>query len=434
MLPGCLIVLVFLVLAGLMMSRRLPALLALPVMAVAIGLISGVAGGVPHDGLRDLIFKTILTDGAGRLSTAMMYAVFGAILSQVVMRQGIAARIVRLAAEYAGDRKMVLAFFMTAAIAVAFASLTGLGAVIMIGSLALPILIGAGLSPGFSACLMLFGICIGGAFNLANMGLYIDVLKVDLGTVKQFATSYGTLLALAAAAFMALEARQERRRLAWAVDVGVGPQPIPTIALLTPLVPIGLIMMPWPLNLVFQSWPIIPAFVVGMLFGLLTTEPGRLVNNLTAAVLEGLKDVAPVLGLFIGIGMVLNAMMDPSTARIMAPFITHVIPTTKLGFVLFFTLLAPLGLYRGPLNFIGLGAGFAGLVLANNLMPPAAVMAAFLGVGQVQGVCDPTNTSNVWLAQFTHTSTEDFLKRTLPFVWVFVLVALVYAVVVVGVM
>lgn len=431
MLFGVLIVLVFLVLAGLMMTRKMPALLALPVMAVAIGFIAGLAahlpwtaiatdGGKAPPNMRDFIFQTILTDGSSRLAGAIMFAVFGAILSQVVMRQGIAQRIVRVAAEYAGDRKMALACFMTAAVALVFMSLTGLGAVIMVGSLALPIMIGAGIAPSLAACLMLFGISIGGCFNMANMGVYKDVLKLDEATLRQFAVAYGSMLAATAAVFLVFQARKESRRFSWALDLGgeSGPQ-VPPLALVTPLVPIGLILA--------LGWPVIPSFIVGVLFGLLTTEPKRVIPNLTACVLEGLKDMSPVIGLFIGIGMVLNAMMDPTTKEVMAPFITAIVPHTAGGFVLFFTLLAPLALYRGPLNFIGLGAGFAGLVLSNNLLPPAAVMAAFLGVGQVQGVCDPTNTHNVWIAQFTHTSTEELMKKTLPFVWIFVLLALTYA-------
>jgi hypothetical protein len=350
-----------------------------------------------------------------------MYAVFGSILSQVVMRQGIAERMVRVAAELAGDKKMALAVILTAVIAGCFFALTGLGAVIMIGSLALPIMIGAGLSPAFSACLMLFAISIGGCFNFANLGFYQTTLNLDIETVKRFSLSYGIMLAVFAGLFLLWHAGRERGRMAWALDLGVERQrSVPVAAFLTPLLPIVLI---WGL-----AWPIIPAFLVGVFYGLLTTEPKRVIPNLTAAILEGLKDISPVIGLFIGIGMVLSAMTDPTTGRIMEPFIVAVSPRSPIGFILFFTILAPLALYRGPLNLIGLGAGFAALLLANKVLPAAAVMAAFLAVGQVQGVCDPTNTHNVWLAQFTHTSVEELLKRTLPFVWAFVLVALLYAV------
>ena len=67
-------------------------------------------------------------------------------------------------------------------------------------------------------------------------------------------------------------------------------------------------------------------------------------------------------------------------------------------------------------------------------MPAVAIMAAFFAVGQIQGVCDPTNTHNVWLATFTKTSTEKFLKTTIPYVWGFVIAALAYAALIDGVM
>ena len=62
-----------------------------------------------------------------------------------------------------------------------------------------------------------------------------------------------------------------------------------------------------------------------------------------------------------------------------------------------------------------------------------AVMAAFIAVGQMQSVCDPTNTANVWLAQFLQDSTDKFLRKTIFYVWFYVLVALLYAVTVLGV-
>jgi DcuC family C4-dicarboxylate transporter len=435
-LPGLLIIAVFGVFAALMMSRRMPALLALPCMAVLIATISGAffdwsslaADAAEPRSFRSFLEMHVLTDGAAKLAKPMMYAVFGAILSQLVMRTGIAQRIVSVAAEYAGDRKMLLAGALTTVVAVCFTSVTGLGAVIMLGSLALPIMLGAGLSAEFSACLMLFAIALGGVFNPAILGFYTDTLKLDLETVKHFIKVYGGLLALTTLLFFLLEGRKERESFAWAVTVDEPPRAgsISMLALLTPILPIALIM--------FAKWEIIPAFLAGILYGALTTDASRALANITAATLEGLKDIGPVIGLFMGIGMALNAMSAEPTKTVMAPFLEAIIPTTSLGYLLFFTVLAPLALYRGPLNFFGLGAGIAGLLLGANLMPVVAIAAAYLAVGQIQGVCDPTNTSNVWLATFSKSSTERFLKRTLPYVWGFVAAGLTYAALGAGVM
>lgn len=448
--------LTFAVFAGLMMSRKMPALLALPCMAVIIALISGAFYQWPagetvqsaswfgkfmaatagdswnrfltqHHSFINFIAETVITDGAAKLAKAMMFAVFGAILSQLVMRSGIAQRIVSVAAEYAGDRKLLLAALLTAVVAVCFTTVTGLGAVIMLGSLVLPILLGAGLSAEFAACLMLFAIAIGGVFNLVNLGFYTETLKIPMDTAKKYMLVYGGLLTVSAVCFFSVNARRERGSFAWSATASpVVPNSVPLLALLTPLIPIGLI-------LVF-NWSIIPAFIVAILYGALTTEPRSALQNITAATLEGLKDVAPVIGLFIGIGMALNAMDSAPTKEVMAPFLAAILPQTSAGFLVFFSVLAPLALYRGPLNFYGLGAGVAGLILGAKLMPAIAIMAAFFAVGQIQGVCDPTNTSNVWLATFTKTSTERFLKATIPYVWGFVIAALSYAALIDGVM
>jgi len=454
-LPGLLIIVTFGIFAGLMMSRKMPALLALPCMAVVIALISGsffdwpvgdpvestslfgravrsVFGGAwdgfltRNHGFIEFVGETVISDGAAKLAKAMMFAVFGAILSQLVMRSGIAQRIVSVAAEYAGDRKLLLAGLLTVVVAICFMTVTGLGAVIMLGSLVVPILLGAGLSAEFCACLMLFAIALGGIFNPAILGFYVETLEIPMAVAKKYVAVYGGLLFLTTCVFFAIQGRKEARSYAWCVSASPVAPRVPFLSLLTPIVPIVLIML--------FNWAIIPAFVAGLLYGALTTDPKKALPNITAATLEGLKDIAPVIGLFIGIGMALNAMMAEPTREVMKPFLEAILPQSSLGFLLFFSILAPLALYRGPLNFYGLGAGVAGLILGAKLMPAIAIMAAFFAVGQIQGVCDPTNTHNVWLATFTKSSTEKFLKMTIPYVWGFVIAALSYAALVDGVM
>ena len=63
MFAGILIILVFFVFAALMMSRKLPALLALPAMALTVGLISGcVYNWIDGEGtFAQFIFDTVLT-------------------------------------------------------------------------------------------------------------------------------------------------------------------------------------------------------------------------------------------------------------------------------------------------------------------------------------------------------------------------------------
>lgn len=426
MFSAVLIVLVFLAFAAMMIMKKISAIIAMPVMAVVIALLAGLCSGMPLFGansVSDFVFSEVMTKGSFRLGEAMMYAVFGAVLSQVVQITGIAKHFVRTAAELAGDRRLVLALGLTAASTVVFGSVSGLGGFIMVASLVLPVMTAAGISPSLASCLILFSLSIGGVFNPANWGFYKDALGISLEVIKGLAVSYAALLSVAAVAFLLIELKRERKRVFWAVSVPQKEKRLSPFALLTPVLPILLIINPlFPL-------PVIPAFVIASLYGVLVSDFRKTLQNSTAAFVEGLKDVSPVLGLFIGIGMLLNSVISEPVTSVMKPFLQSIVPSSPFWFVVFFFLLAPLALYRGPFNLFGLGSGLAAILVSAGILPPAAVMAAFLSVGQIQGVCDPTNTHNAWLAQYMKVPVDDLMKRTIFYVWGFVLLALVYAVI-----
>jgi hypothetical protein len=54
-------------------------------------------------------------------------------------------------------------------------------------------------------------------------------------------------------------------------------------------------------------------------------------------------------------------------------------------------------------------------------------MAALLSVGQIQGVCDPTNTANVWIANYVGGNVQQILRSTIRYVWPAAAVGLVVA-------
>ena len=122
----------FVVAASLMVARILPALLALPLMAAWIAWCAG------------LPFLTwaneVLLGGALRLSSAIALVVFGAMFAKVIQKTGISDAIIKKAAEMAGDRPIAIAFLMLAATAFVFTGMSGLGAVLMVGSIVLPIM------------------------------------------------------------------------------------------------------------------------------------------------------------------------------------------------------------------------------------------------------------------------------------------------------
>jgi hypothetical protein len=143
--------------------------------------------------------------------------------------------------------------------------------------------------------------------------------------------------------------------------------------------------------------------------------------------------------LMVGIGILIRAVLGPAgwseahggaewpVLAAIGPIFSTIVPSGPVGYVLVFGLAAPLALYRGPLNVWGLGYGIAALLLAGGNLSGAAVMAMLLTVGQIQGICDPTNTHNVWLANELRVDVQTLLWRTLPYIWLMVFVGLIIA-------
>ncbi|MGF7057830.1 hypothetical protein [Brassicibacter mesophilus] len=414
MLQGILILLVFVLCAVGMMSRKLPAIIALPVMAILIAIIARIPAN-------DILTK-IIGDGAVRLSSAMAAAMFGGMLSQVINRTGIANSIIKRAAELAGDSPVIVALVIAAAVAFVFTSIGGLGAFIMVGTIVLPIMISVGIDGIAAGSIMLIAFKIGILFNMYNYAFYSDVLGIPVQELKVFALVYGAITAVATTVFILVNVRKGRTRTAWAMPnsnmVDSDKKNVPVYALITPLIPILLVFV-WKVH-------VIPAILSGALYGIITTKPKDIVNILSSSLIEGIKDVAPAIALMIGIGMVLLAVMNETTAAIMQPIITAVVPSSKITYILFFAILSPLALYRGPLNLWGLGSGIAGLMLAAGTLSPMTITAALLALSAVQDVADPTNTHNVWAANFLEIDTSALLKKTFPYVFGVAVVCLIY--------
>ncbi|HTW84604.1 MAG TPA: PDZ domain-containing protein [Candidatus Sulfotelmatobacter sp.] len=401
-LTGVGIVLVFIALAALMIARKLPALVAVPLMALATVALADAphAAGIGPD------LATVLTQGAVKLAPVYATLFFGALLSRVVLSTGIAETLVTYAAEFGGDRPMVLALLLCLVVAVLFTTVTGLGAIIMIGTIVLPVMLTVGLPRALAATLFLLAYGLGYVLNIAQWRFYSTVFGVDRAQFQSFALVLVVVQAVALLAYALVRGRAARD---YATKLEPAPPPrrrAPPWALITPLLPLVL--------LAGFGLDAIVGFAVAAVYGVLVTRPREAIQTLVAAWIRGIEDVAPATVLMIGIGMLLVAAQTPQVQAAVAPLVAAVAPRSPLGFVILFGLLSPLALYRGPLNPYGVGIGVYTVLLTLHALPPVALVAAVMCVVQVQNVCDPTNTQNVWVANFTGIAVERITRLTLP--------------------
>ncbi len=485
MLNALLILALFGAAAVLMFLRKVPAVLALPLMAIGIGLIEVFSGNLT---LSD-VSLAIMADGSIRLAEPMVISFFGGMVSVLLQKSGIAESLVRRGAELAGDNPLLTSVLLLAIVTILFSTIGGLGAVIMVGTIMLPILSSLGLREYLAAGILLVGISLGGLLNANNWAVYKSVLGMQEPEVFTYALSLFGITSVGAIAFVAVELirtgsvgiRRVRSSLigiiavaalsGWLIYLAQGIDLAPVVVVarwvvglsmavivvrrliayrsassgtpltdwtgyLIPLVPLVCILL--------YGMPFITAFVVALVYGVVVTLRRGSLNMLSRAIIEGSSGVIPAIVLMLGIGMLLSAILGPSAAgpgrdwyigsggapwpvlSDMRPLLELIVPGSFVSYVVIFSLLGPLALYRGPMNVWGLGYGVGGILLATGV-PAGAIMGVLMSLGIIQGISDPTNTQNVWVANEVRIDVNEIMRRTLPYSWAIAIVGLVVA-------
>jgi hypothetical protein len=464
-----------------MFFRKIPAIIALPLMAFFISF----AGGIQFSD----IIKYVVGEGSVKLFQAYTIAMFGSMLSVMMQKTGVAEAFIKKGAELSGDNPWIISIIMLFLIISLFTTLGGLGAIIMVATIVLPIMSSVGVGPMTAVGIFLFGLSIGGLLNVGNWAVYISVMNLTIEQIKPFAMLMLIISVIAGIIYITIQLYKDGQDINFkkiilnssiilflisisyliftnylSTDIqkfllnslsAIGntfkviiisgivilflvaflrillnkneSQNPHWISFFSPFIPLFLILI-YDVNF-------IAAFILGLLFAFLSTYKKGSLNIFISSCFEGGGVVMPAVTLMFGIGMLLVAIMGPGielkqypngwpVLNLIKPLILEIIPTNAFSYILTFTIAAPLALYRGPLNVWGMGYGIAAVFLASG-MNPGAIMGLLLAVGQIQGISDPTNTHNVWLANEMRVDVQKVLWNTIPYTWVLAFAGLV---------
>ncbi|MEV1048063.1 transporter [Streptomyces sp. NPDC049916] len=410
---GVVILLVMAAGVAAMLTRRLPTGFALVLLAVAIAFIAGA----PLTG-ENSVLDTVLQEGAPALAATMVAILLGSWLGKLLDETGIAGTLVRKIVEFGGDRPVVVALGVLA-VSTLVGTVTGSApAAMLAGIIGIPAMIAVGIPKVTAAGTILMGIAAGMPFELPIWQFFSTALDLPIPTVRGFMLKLFPFALAAAVLFVLVETRRRGVEHAWSLK-SASAKPVsrrerlgdaPWYALLTPVVPLVLALG--------LEVAILPSMLAGVLYALVTTTRPREMNKRLLRTLYGAFEVAAApMVLFIAIGILLAAVKLPGAVESLEPLVKAVSPQNPVLFVLVFTLLVPLCLYRGPLNVFGLGAGIAGVLIAAGIYPAVAVLGLATSYNQVFGVSDPTSTQTVWSAQYAGVTPQQVMLRTLPYVW-----------------
>ena len=427
---GIAICVVFVIFAALMMTKRLSALLALPLMAIIVA----VLAGLPLTGEQSII-DHVIVNGALKLASTYVAILFACWLSQILYKTGVTDTIIKKAAELGGDKPFVVALLLCGVSIFLFTVLFGTGAVAMVGAIVLPLMLSIGV-PALAACnAFMAALSAGYTLNPANMTSLLGITGITQEQLTPCAIILTVMGCIFTVLYLAWSFKKNGMKFAFAAPVSEAAEeeeerPMVTgvrglLACMTPLV-VVVITLVWNINA-------LAAFFAGIIWAIIFTVKGpwkKYMSVLADSMFDGFKEGAPTAGLMFGIGMLLNAVTATTTQEIISPFMTAITPTTAIGLIIFACLLSPLSLYRGPFNVMGLGAGLAASMMAVNAVPVAALAAVFYCTSRWPAQACPTATQVVWVSNFTGYDPVNSTNEVQLSNWIFTALSIVICVLV----
>lgn len=417
-----LIIAAFIIIVGLMVSDKINAVVALPLMAVVLCLIVGVP------------FKTIMNDVVGKgilgLSDAIFSTLIAAILGEVIRKTGIAEKLIRSAAELGGDNPYVMGILCFLACAFCFIGLSGVGAKIMLGLIVFPIMLSVGVPKVIAAFVMLAGTSIGYFMNVSRWTFIGNLVGLEATDplIKSTATMVIIPGIIISILLIVAGIKIKGPVFSWAAkkEGRDNTKDVPLYAVLAPVIPLLLVFC-------FQ-WNVNTALIVGIIYSVATTQWKNkfrgVLDLINKSAYDGFANVAVTVVLMMGIGMVLAAAKQEALLNPIQTLLTAIVPTSTIPVILLFGFIGPfLTMYRGPLNPWGLGAALIGILLTTSLPLGLIVTLAWLYDYYV-AVNDPTASQVTWACGYLQIGVGKYTRGTFLVDALFVLVGVIMAVII----
>ncbi|KYZ76631.1 citrate transporter [Anaerosporomusa subterranea] len=396
---------------------------------IATSLLWCIIGRVPLNIVVTDIFQTSVEN----YGKTIAIIVFGAWFGRMLVDTGIAGYIIKKTVELAGDKPLVSTLLLSIVCALIFTSAFGVGSVMAIGMIVLPILFSLGIDKKTAVGAYLLAVAAGMYLNIAYVSQFFAVFK----NVKyndnyiQFAviaTIVHIAVMVAFIIFNYMRAQKGGRARAWAVGaVSEERETLGWYCMIVPFIPIVMVS--------FFKWQPIPSFLLGIFLGLLLTRNMVSYNLAVEKIQKTLYDGIADSGLLIG--MLYSVNIFQAAAKQVSPILQNlmggIIPTSSVLILIAVCVLAPLALFRGPLMIWGSGIALVSIFQAMGVFSEMFLFALFLipPVAIVASAC-PTQSWTMWGLSYAKLEPKQYIKTNLPWAWLILIIVEVLAYVMIG--
>lgn len=377
-----------------------------------MALLWSVIGLVPFD----QVVQKVIAEPALNYGPTIIYIVFGSWFGRVLVDSGIAGSI-SAQTERVGRKAPIFATILVVLVtALIFSSAYGVGSVIAIGVILIPILLSIGVPK--KVAIPAFTMAIGAP-------MYINVVLFN--QIKAFFPSVsfsGKYLIFGLAAmgvqllgviiFILLNSKSIKNGEIETNDDSKQAtfQKAHPITFIIPVLPVALNM--------FFHWDAIPALLLATIIALLLTGQMKSYKGLVAfinkTVSQAINDIS---GLII---FLMALVMFAGAATMNVPhfksMIEVILPSSPLVLAIAIGILAPLALFRGPLHVWGAGAATAAVLAATGTFQPIFLLPLLYTASIMAVSIDLTQSWNTWALTYSKLETKEYLKMGIPVMWV----------------
>lgn len=377
-----------------------------------MALLWSVIGLVPFD----QVVQKVIAEPALNYGPTIIYIVFGSWFGRVLVDSGIAGSI-SAQTERVGRKAPIFATILVVLVtALIFSSAYGVGSVIAIGVILIPILLSIGVPK--KVAIPAFTMAIGAP-------MYINVVLFN--QIKAFFPSVsfsGKYLIFGLAAmgvqllgviiFILLNSKSIKNGEIETIDDSKQAtfQKTHPITFIIPVLPVALNM--------FFHWDAIPALLLATIVALLLTGQMKSYKGLVAfinkTVSQAINDIS---GLII---FLMALVMFAGAATMNVPhfksMIEVILPSSPLVLAIAIGILAPLALFRGPLHVWGAGAATAAVLAATGTFQPIFLLPLLYTASIMAVSIDLTQSWNTWALTYSKLETKEYLKMGIPVMWV----------------
>ena len=410
------IFIMFLITAGLIIARKIEFVRALP----AFGIITALLAGVPITGDGENIADFVIVKGVINLAEPMFIYILSMMFAKFIIEYKIKDDLYYLCEFYLMDKPFYLVWCIAIITVIISAVIMNIGAIMLSAILFISLLLKIGFNKQTALSLLLLATGLGSCLNSGYHLLYANLLNLNLESVKDFYYIMAGLCFIALIVYISINSnmiklqnwkKPAKRRVSLKL----------------------LCMLIMPIVFIFAlKINVECSLILTLSYGYLVIGSKKPFIDLLFSLQEAIIKSVDVIVLLAAVGIFMHAVKTQAVVDLMAPLLLHLLPQTPTGCLLFFTILTPLVLYKGPFNLQGMGAGLSTVVMASTTMNPMVLGMALLSLNTLRKIMDPIDVQNIAVMQYIQVDNNKVIKKVLPYAMAINYFALFYALVAVS--